>query len=97
MTTLQKTVENVVTDALNEYKSNRRGTGFSYIRLVRKLASSGISRTRALEIVAAHFPAEHRAFLTAQGRGDTLPQLFPKPGPSYAEKRKLALSRGGII
>ena len=94
---LKNNVDSIVDDALREYRTNRQGTALSYIRLARKLASSGLSQTRALQIVASHFPAEHKAFLLAQERGDKLPILFPPPGPSYAEKRKQALSRGGII
>ncbi len=96
-TTVEKNVASVVNDALLQYKSNRQGTALSYIRLARKLASSGISRTRALQLVADNFPAEHKAFLAAQERGEKLPVLFPKAGESYETRRARALARGGVI
>jgi len=94
---VKKTVDGIVNDALNEYRLSRQGTALSFIRLARKLAASGISKTRALQIVANSFPAEAKAYHDAEQRGDKLPILFPKDGPSYEEKRKLALQRGGII
>jgi hypothetical protein len=94
---VKKTADAVTDDVLREYRTGTKGTAFAYIRLARKMASSGISKTKALELVNAHFPTESKAFLDAQARGEKLPILFPKPGPSYEEKRKVALSRGGRI
>lgn len=96
-TTLQKTADGIVKSVLNEYKMSAKSSPLTYVRLARKLHASGICPARALEIVNTGFPNEARAFLAAQERGEKLPILFPKTGPSYAERRALALKRGGII
>jgi hypothetical protein len=93
----KKAADAITDSVLREYRNNTKGTALAYIRLARKMAGSGLSRTRALELVAVHFPAEHRAFLAAQNRGDKLPPLFPKQGESYETRRARALARGGII
>ena len=90
-------VQQIIDDTLREYKRNQKGTALGYIRLARKIASSGLPKTRALEITNRCFPQEHRAFLAAQSRGETLPVLFPRSGESYESRRKAAVSSGGII
>jgi hypothetical protein len=96
--TVQNHVDSVVNDVLREYRTNTKGTSLAYIRLARKFAAvPGISKTKALELVSKNFPDEHKAFIEAQNRGEKMPVLFPKEGPSYEQRRALAIARGGRI
>jgi hypothetical protein len=91
------TIESHVDAVLREYRNSVKGSAYCYIKLARKLASSGISKTRALEIISNNFPAEAKAFQDAEQRGEKLPQLFPREGESYELRRSKALARGGVI
>jgi len=96
-TELKKIADGIVADTLRLHRLSVKNSPLTYAKLARKLHASGVSQTRALQIIDTAFPLERKAWIDAENSGRKLPPLFPKPGPSYEEKRKLALSRGGII